>query len=261
MLKIDRQAVRIKKTNVIQKTIITEEIPTSLRYFSMFVPILDFCFGNIVQFYYYNYDSLYIFTIDCQYIDYLLISQTNIAIFPAMRIWKERANKIFFKHNISPYKIQPERSAKRDRGRTGRNSPRTPFPPRLHSLSGTGKAYKKIREYIYGLPVLIRDCKSCIGLFFKGLKIWLRIFFKKSSNFGQKAQPLKNLALHQTRACCQTPGQPGPNSIALLLLSLNYFMLENIIKSFSIQFFQSNLINISPFFILYFYKPNAILRF
>jgi len=106
-----------------------------------------------------------------------------------MYIWKERTNKIFFKHNISSYKIQPERLTKRDRGRTGRNSPRTPFPPRLYLVSGIEKAYKKIREYIYGLSVLIGNCKACIGLFFKDLKIRLRIFFKKSSNFSQKAQP------------------------------------------------------------------------
>jgi len=97
--------------------------------------------------------------------------------------------KIFFDNNISSYKIQPERSAKKDRGRTGRNSPRTPFPPRLHSGSGKEKVYKKIREYIYSFSVLSSDCKVCIELIFNYLKIRLRVFSKKSSNFGQKAQP------------------------------------------------------------------------
>jgi hypothetical protein len=100
----------------------------------------------------------------------------------------EKLNKIFFKHNLSPYKIQSERSAKEDRGRTGRNSPRTPFPPRLHLGTGTGKAYKKIREYIDGLSIFISNCKIHMELLFKDLKIRLWIFFKKSSNFSQKAQ-------------------------------------------------------------------------
>ena len=106
-----------------------------------------------------------------------------------MRIRKERANKILFKHNISPYKIQPERPIKEDRGRTGRNSPRTPYPPRLPLGSGKEKAYEKIRKYIYGFSVLSNDYKVRIELFFKYLKIRLWIFSKKSSNFSQKAQP------------------------------------------------------------------------
>jgi len=98
----------------------------------------------------------------------------------------------FSKEYISSYKIQPERSAKKERGRTGRNSPRTPFPPRLHLGPGTGKEYKKIREYSDGLPVFISNCKIRMELFFKGLKIRLRVLFKESSNFGQKAQPELN---------------------------------------------------------------------
>jgi hypothetical protein len=97
--------------------------------------------------------------------------------------------KILFKHNILSYKIQRKRLAKEDLGRTGRNSPRTPFPPRLHLEPGTEKAYKIIRVYIDGLSILIGNCKVRMELFFKDLKIRLWIFFKKSSNFSQKAQP------------------------------------------------------------------------
>jgi len=59
----------------------------------------------------------------------------------------------------------------------------------LHFRLVKEKAYKKIREYSDGLPVLIGNWKARMELFFKDLKIRLRILFKKSSNFGQKAQP------------------------------------------------------------------------
>jgi hypothetical protein len=55
---------------------------------------------------------------------------------------------------------------------------------------GTEKAYKIIRVYIDGLSILIGNCKVRMELFFKDLKIRLWIFFKKSSNFSQKAQPI-----------------------------------------------------------------------
>jgi hypothetical protein len=62
-------------------------------------------------------------------------------------------------------------------------------------MSGKEEAYEKIRGYSDSLPVSISNCKACIGLFFKDLKIRLRIFFKKSSNFSQKAQPFQSIIL------------------------------------------------------------------
>jgi len=122
--------------------------------------------------------------------------------------------KIFLKNNISPYKIQSERSAKEDRGRTGRNSPRTPFPPRLHFRSGTEKVHKKIREYIDGLSIFISNCKIHMELLFKGLKIRLRVFFEKSSNFGQKAQPTSTF-------CKIIIGFPGVLRLAMVFFRYN----------------------------------------
>lgn len=104
--------------------------------------------------------------------------------------------------------------AKKDRGRTGRNSPQTPFPPRLYlgsDLRMAGipvvpqtegyqnriiplfplkeKVHKKIMEYSDGLSVLISNYEVWIELLFQDLKIRLWVFLKKSSNFGQKTQP------------------------------------------------------------------------
>jgi len=114
----------------------------------------------------------------------LLLSQTNRESFVIMYMLKGQENTISFYEPHLVLQNTSENIGEKEAGKIGAEFPPDPLsaPPSFRSRS-LGKSWRD------DLSVLLSHYGSWVKLLGKVLKIWLRIFFKKNSNFIQKAQP------------------------------------------------------------------------
>ena len=78
-----------------------------------------------------------------------------------------------------------ENIGEKDAGKSGAE-----FPPDPLSAPSVFRSWSFEKNWRGDLSVLLSHYSGCMELLGQDLKIWLRIFFKKSSNFAQKTQPL-----------------------------------------------------------------------
>jgi hypothetical protein len=115
----------------------------------------------------------------------LLLSQTNRECFVAMCILKGEKNiNSFYEPHFVLQNIS-ENIGEKEVGKIGAEFP--PDPPSTPAVFRSRSLEKNWRE---DLSVLLSHYGSWVKLLGQVLKIWLRIFLKKSSNFVQKTQPV-----------------------------------------------------------------------
>jgi len=145
----------------------------------------------------------------------LLFSQTNRESFITMCILKGEANTTSFQSSHFVLHNMSQNGGKKETGKAGAEFPpdllSAPTSFRSRSFDGkflrdsTDSRLSKQKNYLFPLKErarkIIKRCRDNFSallshygywteLLEQDLKIYLRIFFKKSSNFGQKTQPM-----------------------------------------------------------------------
>ena len=114
----------------------------------------------------------------------LLLSQTNRESFAAICVLKSEENTIYFQSLHFVLQNTSENISKKEAGKGGAEFPpdplSAPFAFRSRSLE------KNRRD---DLSILLSRHRGWMESMWQYLKIYLQIFFKKSSNFDQKTQP------------------------------------------------------------------------
>jgi len=118
----------------------------------------------------------------------LLFSQTNRESFATMCILKGEANTNSF---YEPHLVLQNISESINEKEVGKDG--AEFPPGPHSTPIAFRSRPLEENRRDDLSVLLSHCECWTELLGKVLKIYLRIFLKKSSNFVQKTQPVTHL--------------------------------------------------------------------
>jgi hypothetical protein len=117
----------------------------------------------------------------------LLLSQTNRDSFAAMCTLKSEKNTNSF---YEPHFVLQDTSESIDEKEVGKDGAEFPPDPLSAPAAFWIRSLEENRRD--DLSVLINNYGGWTQSLGKVLKIYLRIFFKKSSNFVQKTQPIQN---------------------------------------------------------------------